>query len=76
MPISKEDLRHMLTSKFPDADLEIIALANDGDHYEVRIASAQFQGLNMLGQHRLVNQALQGIVGTTLHALSIKTSVK
>lgn len=76
MPISKEELEKKLKNYFPDADIEIIDLAGDNDHYEARIASANFSGLTLVKQHKMVMDALGPIVGNELHALSIKTKKK
>lgn len=76
MPIARTTLEEMLQKGFPNADIEVIELANDGDHYEVRITSECFKNLNTVAQHRLVYKTLGNCVGTTLHALALKTSVK
>lgn len=76
MPISEKELKSMLEAKFKDADIQITDLAGDEDHYQVSISAIEFAGLSMIDQHKLVMDALCGIVGTTLHALSIKTSLK
>jgi stress-induced morphogen len=51
------------------------ALVDDDDHYAVTITASQFVGLSRVQQHQLVNKALQGKLGTQLHALSIKTVI-
>ena len=76
MPIAKTKLEDMLQEGFPHADIKVIELASDGDHYEVHIASDRFKNLSMIAQHRLVHEVLGDCVGTTLHALALKTSVK
>ncbi len=76
MAISEEKLRTLIIEKFPDADLEIIDLVGDHDHYQLSITSKQFSGKSMVTQHRLVNEALRGYLGDKLHALSIKTKAK
>ena len=76
MPIAKEELEKMLKDSFSDADIEIVDLAGDNDHYEARIASAKFSGTSLVKQHKMVMEALGSIVGTQLHALSIKTKIK
>ena len=46
--------------------------ARDGrGHFHVRIASARFQGLNRLAQHRLVYEALGDLMTTDIHAVRI-----
>lgn len=76
MAISKEKLSELVMSAFLDADIKIVALVDDGDHYEIEICSSQFNGQSKLSQHRMVNQALRGYLGDKLHALSIKTKEK
>lgn len=46
--------------------------AREGGHYTVRITSAHFSGLSRLARHRLVYDALQGLKGAGIHALSIQ----
>lgn len=76
MPITEIELSTILQEKFPDAKIVIKDLAGDNDHYAVEIISSVFTGKNKLLQHRMVNDALKGCVGVTLHALSIKTTLK
>lgn len=66
-------LESLIKQKFADADITIKALVDDGNHYSIEVASASFRGKTRIEQHRMVNNALEGILGTTLHALSIKT---
>ena len=45
-----------------------------GDHFQVTVASPRFDGLPLLEQHRLVNQALAApLADGTIHELRIKT---
>ena len=76
MPITKAELQSMLNNAFSDDEFEIIDLAGDNDHYELRISSSKFSGLNKVAQHKMVYDVLQGCVGTKLHALALKTYVK
>ena len=75
MPMSAETLRDHLVQAFPDAEIEIVDLAGDGDHYRARIVSPAFAGLSRVKQHQLVYTALKGKVGGELHALALETSV-
>lgn len=43
-----------------------------GGHYRLTIVSKQFAGLDLLSRHRLVYQALSGLMGDRIHALSIQ----
>ncbi len=47
------------------------AQAGGQTHYNVLVVSARFDGLNRVGRHRLVNQALAAEFETGLHALSL-----
>jgi BolA protein len=45
-----------------------------GGHYHVVIVSKRFEGLSLLEQHRLVNDALRDLFGDRIHALGLKTA--
>jgi stress-induced morphogen len=74
MPMSADQLQSELRAAFPDADIGIVDLAGDGDHYRASIVSKTFVGLSRVKQHQLVYQALKGKVGGELHALALETS--
>ncbi len=74
MPIKQEDLENLIRQKFPQAKIEITDLAGDNDHYSLAIADKNFAGKTRVEQHKMVNEALKEILGTTLHALQVKTS--
>lgn len=76
MPIKKEELFAILSQTFAAQDIEVIDLAGDNDHYEVRISSPSFDGMSMLNQHKAVYAALGDKVGGQIHALAVKTSIK
>ena len=65
----------LLRSAFPDASqLEVIDRTGGGDHFQVIVTSARFDGLPLVQQHRLVNEALaQPLSDGTIHELRIKT---
>jgi BolA protein len=44
-----------------------------GGHYHVLIVSERFEGLTLLEQHRLVNDAVRELFGDRVHALGLKT---
>ncbi|MGE5274660.1 MAG: BolA/IbaG family iron-sulfur metabolism protein [Verrucomicrobiota bacterium] len=68
-------LRALLEQAFPDAgELEVEDRTGTGDHFQVTVATPEFQGLSLLEQHRLVNEALAGpLADGTIHELRIKT---
>jgi len=74
LPMPANDLDALLRAAFPDAEIEIVDLAGDGDHYRARIVSTAFAGLSRVRQHQLVYAALQGRMGAELHALALETA--
>jgi len=74
MPIAKDKLEKLILEKFPDAQIEVIDLVGDQDHYSLKIVDKIFAGKSRVEQHKMVNIALKEILGGTLHALQIKTS--
>jgi BolA protein len=45
--------------------------AREGRHFSVAICSARFEGLSRVARHRLVYDALQGLMPLGIHALAI-----
>jgi BolA family transcriptional regulator, general stress-responsive regulator len=45
--------------------------AREGRHFTVRVTSAAFTGLNRVGRHRLVYDALGLLIPAGIHALAI-----
>ena len=74
MPIPKDKLQEILSGSFPDAEIEIIDLVGDNNHYSVTIIDEIFAGKNRIEQHRIVNNSLKGCLGDELHAMQLKTS--
>ena len=70
-----ERLEQLLRSSFPEAEaVSVVDRTGTGDHFPVTVASGRFDGLPLLEQHRLVNDALAGpLADGTIHELRIKT---
>jgi len=45
--------------------------ASGGGHFRVKIVSGRFEGLRLVMRHRLVYDAVQGMMHTDIHALAI-----
>lgn len=75
MAMRAEEITQMIKEAFPDADVRIEDLRGDGDHYAALVTSEAFRGKTRVQQHQLVYQALQGRMGTELHALALSTAV-
>ena len=70
-----ERLESLLRGAFPDAGvLRVDDRTGGGDHFQVTVESPRFDGLPLLDQHRLVNEALaEPLRDGTIHELRIKT---
>jgi stress-induced morphogen len=68
-------LESLLRAAFPDAtELDVADRTGGGDHFQVVVTSPRFDGLPLLEQHRLVNEALADpLRDGTIHELRIKT---
>ncbi|MFT5775868.1 BolA/IbaG family iron-sulfur metabolism protein [Hyphomonas sp.] len=73
MAMTRDTLLGYLTDAFPDAEITLIDLAGDDNHWQAEIVSPQFAGLARVKQHQLVYAALKGTMGGELHALALKT---
>ena len=75
MAMEMSEIKKLIETTLPDAEVRITDLAGDGDHYAAHVVSAQFQGKTRVAQHRLVLDALGGRMGDALHALALTTAV-
>jgi stress-induced morphogen len=73
--MSIERLDTLLREAFPDADeVSVEDRTGGGDHFQVVVTSTRFEGLPLIDQHRLVNDALaEPLRDGTIHELRIKT---
>ncbi len=74
MAMDPADIVRMIKEGIPDAEVRIEDLRGDGDHYAAYVVSPAFEGKTRVQQHQMVYQALQGRMGTELHALALQTS--
>jgi stress-induced morphogen len=76
MAMRGEDIAAMIKDALPDAEVEMIDLAGDNNHWKAVIISSAFAGLNRVRQHQLVYAALKGKMDGAdgeLHALALET---
>ncbi|HEX9454024.1 MAG TPA: BolA family transcriptional regulator [Candidatus Binatia bacterium] len=72
--ITPEEIKATLTQALPVALIEAQDLTGGGDHWQVIIVSAAFEGKGLIEQHRMVNDALkEPMDDQRIHALSLKT---
>ena len=74
MPMNPADIEGLIKAAIPDAQITIEDLRGDGDHYAAYVVSDSFRGKTRVQQHQMVYQALQGRMGSELHALALQTS--
>ena len=74
MGLKLEEIKILIKTAIPDAEISIEDLAGDENHYSATIKSKVFSGKSKIEQHKLVYKALKGKMGNELHALAIKTS--
>lgn len=73
MPMKAEDIAELIREGVPGAEVDIIDLAGDGDHYRAIVVADAFRGLPRVRQHQMVYAALKGRMGGELHALALET---
>ncbi len=76
MPMEQVEIEKLIKASLPDAQIEIIDLAGDNNHFSAHVISAAFEGKSRIQQHKMVYDALGDKMGGILHALSVKTSIK
>ncbi len=76
MSLPLEEIKKLIISEIPDAQIEIKDLMGDNNHYSAVIKSKVFKGMTKIEQHKLIYKSLKGKMGKELHALSITTEEK
>jgi stress-induced morphogen len=67
-------LKGLLQEAFPGEEVSVEDRTGTGDHFQVTVASARFDGLSLVEQHRLVYDALAApLADGTIHELRITT---
>ncbi len=75
MAMDASEIKRLIRSGIPDAQVRLDDLRGDGDHYAAYVVSPAFRGKTRVQQHQMVYRALQGNMGEALHALAIQTAV-
>jgi stress-induced morphogen len=73
--MATEPLEALLRQAFPNAsELAVVDRTGTGDHFQVVVSDAGFDGLSLVDQHRLVYDALaQPLADGSIHELRIRT---
>jgi len=64
-------IQNLIQAGLPDAHVEV--LGDDGQHFEATVVCPQFEGKNMIQQHRMVYETLGKLMGNEIHALALQT---
>jgi len=72
--MAASEIERRIKAALPDAKVEIVDMAGDGDHYKATVISEAFRGKSRVQQHQMVNAAFGADMGTVLHSLSLQTS--
>ena len=70
-----DDLELLLREAFPEAtSVRVTDRTGGGDHFQIEVTSPRFDGLSLVEQHRLVNEALAApFASGRIHEMRIKT---
>jgi stress-induced morphogen len=73
--VHPDQVKDAIRRALPDSSVEVEDLTGGGDHLQVRVISAAFEGLNRVKQHQLVYGALRSeLASEAIHALAVQTS--
>ncbi len=73
--VPTNELETLLRHAFPEAtEVRATDRTGGGDHFLIEVASPRFDGLSLVEQHRLVNEALAApFASGRIHEMRIKT---
>jgi len=74
--IDFENVKSLIISKLPDAEVEVVDLTGTKDHLGIQVTSSEFKGKRLLQQHRIVMDILREKLKEEIHAVQIKTIIK
>ncbi|MGB8702142.1 MAG: BolA family transcriptional regulator [Thermosynechococcaceae cyanobacterium] len=72
--ITPDEIKQLIRSGLPDANVQVQDLTGGGDHYQVIVVSSAFAGKSLVQQHRLVYGTVNQAMATDqIHAFALKT---
>ena len=78
-----DQILQKLKQAFPGANIKLKNTSSmhvghnaKGMHLKTKISYSGFKGKSLIEQHRMVQKALETVLGNEIHALSIKTTIK
>ncbi len=74
--IDPSEVKKMVQSAFPEAEVNVRDQTGTFDHFEIFVASPRFFGKSLVEQHRMVQAAVgQALADGAIHAVQIKAQV-
>ena len=70
---SADRIQKLIEAGVPDCVAVVEDPHNDGHHFEARVMSPAFEGLNRVKQHQMVYAALGDHMKSDIHALALRT---
>ncbi len=72
--MDSREIEALIQAALPGAKVRVEDTVGDGNHFQAVVVAEQFQGLSLIQQHRLVNEALKPYLQDgRLHALALRT---
>ena len=72
--VSPDEITSTLERALPGSTVQVRDLTGGGDHFQVVIVSALFEGKGLVDQHQMIYAALRDALGSErIHALALKT---
>ncbi len=73
--ISIEDLVGLVTSKIPDAEVDVMDKTGMKDHFMIHVTSKVFEDMDLMARHRAIQEILNpAMQDGRIHAAEIKTA--
>lgn len=72
--LEPDELRGLIESSIPDAQVTVTDLTGTRDHYRVEVISPAFTGKTLLQQHQMIYAAVGAHMTQAVHALQIRTA--
>ncbi len=67
------EVKTLILTAVPGAEVLVEDLVGDGDHLQATVIAEQFEGMTLIKQHQLINNAIPHLKDGRLHALALKT---
>lgn len=70
--VTIREVEDRIRAALPGASVRVGTFSGD-DHFEAIVEAPQFRGKSLVEQHRMVYDALDGLLGGAMHALALRT---